>query len=127
MSNGERIERFNGSDPLPPCREMMRFRDMLDAEGVPWHDDSDPAICRTHSNETMAIKVISKGKEATSERMLFSVINGEFTYGGHEGLLEVWMPWMADPQGHYTAEGAMELVRKAIAWDGDFMEGGRAS
>ena len=113
--------------PAEPSYQMKRLRDMLDLESIPWHDNSDPLICRTQSDEMRAVKTIDeKGREKVVERRLFSVVGGKYTYGGSEGLLEAWMPWMVDPQGHYTAEDVMEMVRRAIAWDGDFTTGDKS-
>ena len=86
--------------PLPPNREMMRLRDMLDAAGIEWHDDSDFLMCRTH--------------DTAHRDWTFSAICGRYAYG----TIELWTKTMRenkqDPIGLNTAEEAFELIRKEV-------------
>ena len=88
-------------------KEMGLLREMLDAEGIEWHDASDTGpcpMCRTH--------FIHRGYN-------WSVIHGYGSYGGYsrltrdEGLLEL-MSGAAnggDPIGYLTAKEAMRYVK----------------
>ncbi len=95
-----------------PNRQMIRLRMMLDAEGIPWHDDSDEKIVRTHSNGMMETAMHYHNKVCMCAT--FSVICGEFTYGAPDGL-EAWMYDETDPCGYETAEEVMERIREAMS------------
>ena len=72
--------------------EMKRFRNLLDAMGIEWEDNSEPSIIRTKGHD-------------------WSVIFGEFTYGASAGLLEVWnYETMEEPEGWHDALEALLLV-----------------
>ena len=79
-----------------PCDEFLRFRELLDAEGIPWHDASEASALhtmhRTHGDG-------------------FSVIWGRHSYGGCWGLLEARIDGMRDVQGWLTADEALALVK----------------
>lgn len=91
--------------------QMIKLREMLDAEKITWHDASEPrtdifAIDRTHF---------------TYRGYDWSVIHGYGTYGGvsmwgrkeDEGLLEMMTNATngGEPIGFLTAEEVMEYVR----------------
>ena len=109
------IERERKSDWTRPCLEMVRLRELLDSAGIGWHDQSvrngNHTIHRTISD---AMVVVDECGEKVEHRV-FSVVWGQFTYGGADGLLEVW-PWYAeDPGGYYSAETVFELCVDAVA------------
>ena len=93
-----------------PNRRMRMLRDMLDAEGIPWHDASSEWMCRTHSDEVR--EVTREGK--THEARLFSVICGYGAYGSQCGLLECWTSAMEEPEGYMNAYQAMQAIREAM-------------
>ena len=85
---------------VPPNREMLRLRDMLDAAGIEWHDASDEIMCRTHDTE--------------DDSWTFSAICGQHAYGE----IELWTRTMKqdreDPIGLDTAEEAFALIREEV-------------
>ena len=82
-------------DPLKqPCEEMQQLRTYLDDRKVKWFDRSDTVICRTHFDTP-------KGK--------VSVINGNETYGGIDGLLEMMIGNNA-PVGWLAAKDVIKLL-----------------
>lgn len=85
---------------VPPNREMLRLRDMLDAAGIEWHDASDEIMCRT--NDTGGCG------------WTFSAICGRHAYG----TIELWTNTMLDnkldPIGLSTAEEAFALIREEV-------------
>jgi len=74
--------------------EFEALRDMLDAEGIDWHDNSDSLFHRT------------QGEHAGRR---FSAIFGFGSYGWQSGLLEVRMD-SDEPIGWITASDAMSLI-----------------
>lgn len=96
--------------------EMQKLRDWLDKKEIIWGDNShvmseeetfvsavtgykvDLTICRT--------LFVYKGKR-------FSVIQGQYTYGGSDGFLELWneSDW-DEPAGWYTASDVIAELKK---------------
>lgn len=90
-------------------KEMIKFRKLLDANGIEWHDASDPAddplrIDRTHFEYN---------------RFHYSVIHGYGTYGGYsffrdkdEELLELMSNSVdgGNPVGWLTADEAIQII-----------------
>ena len=90
-------------------REMIKFRKLLDKNGIEWHDASDPAedsfrIDRTHFEYN---------------RFHYSVVHGYGTYGGYsnwndkdEGLLELMSNAInrGNPIGWLTADEAIQII-----------------
>lgn len=86
-------------------QEMIKLRQMLDDMGIKWEDVSshyevkeitiDLSIYRTHFEH--------KGRH-------ISVIIGHGTYGGNEGLLEMW-DGNGEPEGYLTAEEVIERIK----------------
>lgn len=97
--------------PKAPNYQMMRLRDMLDAEGIAWHDNSDALFCRTQANERAEVTVDGRRRK----RPRFSVIVAEWgTYGGPSGL-EAWMAHDEyGPYGYGTAEQVMDAIREEM-------------
>lgn len=85
---------------VPPNREMMRLRNMLDAAGIEWYDASDGIMCRTH--------------DTLDDNWTFSAICGPHTYGE----IELWTHSMKqnreDPIGLNTAEEAFAYIRAEV-------------
>jgi hypothetical protein len=48
-----------GEERIPPNRQMMRLRDMLDMEHIPWVDGSDELFCRTQQYDEDGEQVFS--------------------------------------------------------------------
>lgn len=83
---------------MEPCREFTRFRELLDATGIEWHDASDlNPICPLHRTH-------GEG---------FSVIWGAVSFGREFGLLEAKLDGMEEV-GHLTAEDAFNLCREKL-------------
>ncbi len=80
-----------------PCAEFLKFRELLDGAGIPWHDATDSCdyftMHRTHGDG-------------------FSVIYGKHGYGASMGLLEARIDGRKDVDGWLTAEQAFELVKE---------------
>lgn len=93
------------ADPLQPNAEMVRLREMLDSEGIEWHDDSDQFICRTNSGDDRE-PVCDDGCRYT-----FSAVCGLGTYG----TIELWRYCDTDgPIGLDTAEEAMAKIKEVV-------------
>ena len=89
--------------------EMIKFRKLLDENGIEWHDASDPVedfyrIDRTHFEYN---------------KFHYSVIHGCGTYGGYsiwdnrdEGLLELMSNAInrGNPIGWLTADEAIQII-----------------
>lgn len=96
------IARETAEEPsyAEPCAEFLKFRELLDGAGIPWHDDSEHIegegyswhMRRTHGDG-------------------FSVIYGRGSYGAPAGLLEARVDGVPDVTGWLTAEEAFEMVR----------------
>lgn len=84
-----------------PCAEFLKFRELLDANGIPWHDASEHQegegyswhMHRTHGEG-------------------FSIIYGRWSYGAQAGLLEARVDGVPDVTGWLTADEAFEMVRE---------------
>ena len=80
-----------------PCPEFLKFRKMLDAAGIPWHDASGDSpyfiMHRTHGEG-------------------FSVIYGRGSYGCEAGLLEASIEGVPDVTGYLTAAEAFKMVKE---------------
>ena len=81
--------------------EMERLRGALDMRKIKWEDASEEWISRTWFT-------INGNK--------WSVINGSFSYGGPEGLLELMTNAVndGDPIGWLTADEVMAYVEKEV-------------
>lgn len=85
--------------------EMAKLRTTLTAMGVHWYDDSEtfPIIFGTDIS-IYRTKYKYKGSE-------YSVICGRGTYGGDEGLLEVWINRKDEPTGWHTADDIIAMMK----------------
>lgn len=92
--------------------EMAKLRTRLWAMGVKWHDDSviQPKIPELEDMELNIDLSIyrTKYKYKGSE---YSVICGHGTYGGDEGLLEVWIDRKGEPTGWHTADDIIAMMK----------------
>lgn len=88
---------------VPPNREMLRLRDMLDGAGIEWHDNTDEIMCRTQLFD--------------GDEMVYSAICGRYAYG----TIELWTNSMIEnkltPIGLQTAEDAFALIREEVGND----------
>ena len=87
-------------------REAMNtLRRWLDSQDIKWVDRSDQIMKRTHfwigDNE-------------------WSVIFGEYSYGGAQGLLECWTKNVnnGEPLGYLSAADVIKLIEKEIKENG---------
>lgn len=83
--------------------EMNRLRALLDAEGIAWEDNTESDIARTQS--------VAWKDEGSLSR--WSCICGRSSYGGIEGLLELWFG-DGDPQGWLTADEALAMIKERL-------------
>lgn len=85
--------------------EMAKLRTALTAMGVHWYDDTETFPIITGIDTDFSIyrtKYKYKGSE-------YSVICGHGTYGGGEGLLEVWIS-RKEPTGWHTADDVLAMM-----------------
>lgn len=82
---------------IKPNEEMTKLRNLLDVAGIEWWEMSDGLFCRTH--------IMLDDDER------ISIVWGDYSYGGDEGLLE-----MRDPCGGViggmTARETFERINK---------------
>lgn len=84
--------------------EMNRLRKLLYAEGIAWADRTDADMARTHSADW---------DDGGPRR--WSCICGRHSYGGPDGLLELWFGASeCDPQGWLSADEALEKIKERI-------------
>ena len=92
------------AETVQPNAEMLRLRDMLDADGIEWWDERDRHFCHTF---------VTRGEDI-GEDIAASCICGIHAYGA----IEVWTRTMRirkeDPVGVATAEEAFELIREEV-------------
>ncbi len=84
--------------------EMAKLRTTLTAMGVHWEDDSETFPIIGKDINIYRTKYKYKGSE-------YSVICGCGTYGGDEGLLEVWINRKGDPTGWHTADDIIAMMK----------------
>lgn len=92
--------------------ETERLREMLDEAGIPWVDATDDFMVPS------GVQVIERTQSVgwmKPKEPGWSVICGLGTYGGAEGLLELWFGKESDePMGWLTAEAAIRMIRKEV-------------
>jgi len=96
----EAIDSIADRTPVPPNREMLRLRDMLDSAGIEWHDNSDEIMCRTQLFD--------------GDEMVYSAICGRHAYGNIELWTRNARSCKQDPIGLSTAEEAFALIREEV-------------
>lgn len=96
----EAIDSIADRTQVPPNREMMRLRDMLDAAGIEWHDNTDEIMCRTQLFD--------------GDEMVYSAICGRYAYGNIELWTRNARSCKQDPIGLDTAEEAFALIREEV-------------
>ncbi|MBR1407384.1 MAG: hypothetical protein IJ573_00615 [Clostridia bacterium] len=89
------------------AQELKRLQAMLEKEGIPceWFTDGAGA----------ALKLPSFMEWYSGGSLRASVIETPYSYGGKQGLLEVWIrggKTAGGPVGWLTAEQVMEKLRK---------------
>jgi len=93
----------------PDPREMVRLREMLDKAGVEYYtifDSTDDFDMRGYTMRSLDFEV--GGGICLSG---FSVILTPFSYGGSDGLLELWAKGMDEPVGWLGADNVMDGLR----------------
>lgn len=85
-----------------PSAEFLKFRELLEAAGIPWHDASEH-----HVGDGYAYHMHRTHGDG------FSVIYGRGSYGARAGLLEARVDGVPDVTGWLTAEEAFEMVEGA--------------
>lgn len=105
------VERLEAGEKVAPGPQMLALRAMLDEAGIAWTDQSDFMFCRTQSADDENV-LCFKGSDMRRAR--FSVICGEYSYGGALGLLECWTYDMAGPEGWLEADEAMRMIRECL-------------
>lgn len=96
----EAIDRIADRTPTRPNHQMLRLRDMLDAAGIEWHDNSDEIMCRTQLYD--------------GDEMVYSAICGRYAYGEIELWTRNARSCKQDPIGLSTAEKAFALIREEV-------------
>ena len=105
------MRRLEAGEKVAPGPQMTALREMLDDAGIAWTDQSDFMFCRTQSADEENV-LCFRGSDMRRAR--FSVICGEYSYGGGLGLLECWTYDMAGPEGWLDADEAMRMIRECL-------------
>ena len=95
--------------------QLSLLAGMLDEACIGWHDDSEvfPWTSIQRPQEPNAIwRVISNDTDTPFVRREFSAICGVGTYGGDDGLIELWRRCDAEPVGYLTASEAFEMIQE---------------
>lgn len=87
-----------------PCAEMLRFQELLDAEGVKWRRNDNLSIGIFRTQGTM---------EAGCRRVRFSVVCGYGAYGAGDGLLELMVDYN-EPTGYLTADETLSRIKQHL-------------
>jgi hypothetical protein len=106
------MDRLSGLEIDP--HEMLKMRDLLDVAGVRYvkndgkKQDAEWMRWQTKSPDFHVDEV-----DGRSVAHGFSVVLAPYSYGGADGLLELWAEGMEGPCGYLKADGVMEKLRKA--------------
>lgn len=87
-------------------KEMSKLRTTLTAMGIRWYDKSETFFITGIDTDFSIYR--TKYKYKGSE---YSVICGHGTYGGDEGLLEVWINRKGEPTGWHTADDIIAMMK----------------
>lgn len=87
-------------------QEMIKLRQMLDNMGIEWEDVS----CKDVSSYYVTIDLSIYRTHFEYKGRHISVITGHGTYGGNEGLLEMW-DGNGEPEGWLTAKKVIERIK----------------
>ena len=92
--------------------EMIKLRELLDKNGIPWEDKSTR---HTHPKE-WGLEEFSFSIDRTHFEFRgyhWSAINGCGTYGEDEGLIELMSDAVngGEPIGYLTADEVMDMVK----------------
>ena len=94
--------------------EMLKLRDMLDVAGVAFvkndgkKQDAEWMRWQTKSPEFRIEEV-----DGRSVAHGYSVVLAPYSYGGVDGLLELWVDGESEPFGYLTADEVMEKLKNA--------------
>jgi len=96
--------------------ELQKLADMLDAEGIPYKDDTviSKTPVFTWRNEDMTFSMY-RIKYPQRENFTASAIEGYGSYGFERDRIELMMPADNEPVGSYTAAEVFEQIKKD--WD----------
>jgi len=92
---------------MPEWNEIRKLAQLLHEAGIPFE-------LLTYDALGVCLKIPSceAWYEDRAEGRSISVIQNVCSYGGREGLLEVWTRGDSDVKGWLTADQALQLIRK---------------
>ena len=90
--------------------EMNKLRKMLDDMGIEWQDMSTILIMDYLVENLSPIDLTMFRTHFSYNGVRISVICGHGSYGGEEGLLEMWNG-QDDPEGYLTAEDIIKILK----------------
>ena len=95
-------------------REMALLREMLDAAGVEYYTD-EREFPVPFGEGSMVYRTASPDFETDDDGCVagFSAVIAPYSYGGSDGLLELWAKGMDEPVGWLGADNVMDTLRKA--------------
>jgi len=94
--------------------EMLKLRDMLDAAGVAYvKNDGKKRDAEWMRWQTKSPDFRIEEVDGCSVAHGYSVVLAPYSYGGVDGLLELWAEGMEGPCGYLDADDAMDKLRKA--------------
>ena len=94
--------------------EMLKLRDMLDVAGVRYvKNDGKKQGAGGMRWQTKSPEFRIEEVDGRSVAHGFSVVLAPYSYGGVDGLLELWAEGMEGPCGYLDADGVMDKLRKA--------------
>lgn len=83
---------------------INKLRNRLNALGIQYENDDDlNPFC-----------VIERIKLPSIECCRISIIQGEYTYGGRQNLLEVWDFEEEEPHGYMTIDEALKAIKNVL-------------
>jgi hypothetical protein len=93
-------------------REMALLREMLDKAGVEYYTD-EREFPVPFGEGSMVYRTASPDFETDDDGCVagFSAVIAPYSYGGSDGLLELWAKGMDEPVGWLGADNVMECLR----------------
>ena len=95
-------------------REMALLREMLDKAGVEYYTD-EREFPVPFGEGSMVYRTASPDFETDDDGCVagFSAVIAPYSYGGSDGLLELWCKGMDEPVGWLGADNVMDDLRAA--------------
>ena len=95
-------------------REMALLREMLDKAGAEY-DTDEREFPVPFGEGSMVYRTASPDFETDDDGCVagFSAVIAPYSYGGSDGLLELWAKGMDEPVGWLGADNVMERLREA--------------